>query len=83
MKYADVIAVQIHLSFIAKVAARLQLIRDRKLSVFKALSFQGPHFKDLDRLQVSVGHSTINVIVNDDVEYIYPLHTVGRVKVTG
>lgn len=82
--------VQIHLTTRAKWAARLALYRDGKLSWGKAMQFQGPHFKDTKdtEIEVAVGQSTVNVVVIDkrgikpDVEYIYPLASTGRIKIT-
>ena len=41
--------------------------------------FTGPHFHGVETVAVSEG--TIDVVLPDETVYMYPLHTVARIKV--
>lgn len=84
MKLDSVLAVQIHLQGKALIKAKLAMVK--RLGILGALRYTGPHFETTEGgslLEVAVGQSTVNVVVAEDVEFIYPLHSVGRVKITG
>lgn len=84
MIYDPANEVVIHLRGDALKAAKRET---RKLKGWlAALRFKGPHFRSTDSVDicVAVGSSTINVGCTTDsesIEYVYPLHSVGRVKV--
>lgn len=80
MNYDYVTSVQIHLTGSARRKAAWALYSQGKLTLRQALAFTGPHFTG--GVDVAIGHSTVNVVVdNGSVEYIYPLHTVVRIKI--
>jgi hypothetical protein len=80
MNYDYVTSVQIHLTGSARRKAAWALYSQKKLTFREMLAFTGPHFKG--GVDVAIGHSTVNVCVdNGSVEYIYPLHSVGRIKI--
>lgn len=59
-------------SFERKVEANKAALANRN-------AFTGPHFHGVKN--VLVGASTIDVAFEGGINYLYPLHTVGRVKV--
>lgn len=85
MRFEQVTLAQILLKGSALWRARLALYSQGKLSWHAALAFKGPEFIPDDEVEIEacVGASTINVRcidTNDTVEYIYPLASVGRIK---
>jgi hypothetical protein len=85
MKLDSVLAVQIHLRGSALMRAKLAMVK--RLGIRKAFGYTGPRFSTIEGsgklLEVAVGQATVNVVLNEDVEYVYPLHSVGRIKITG
>lgn len=93
MKYDACTLVKIHLTRAARRAAAFDLFKRRKQrgrtlrqAVRDYFRFTGPCFKlhgeDGD-LEVAVGQTTVNVVVDGNIEYVYPLSTVGRIKIIG
>lgn len=92
MNYDSVVYVGIILKGQALRSARLALYSQHKkhgrlAALRKALRFNGPNFvlsksnEPEPLLEVAVGHTTVNVVCDSSVEYIYPLSTVGRIKI--
>lgn len=93
MNYDPCTLVQIHLNRAARRAAASAMFKRRKelgrtllQAVRDYLRYPGPLFEtqgDDGDLEVAVGQSTVNVVVGNNIEYIYPLSTVGRIKIIG
>ncbi len=83
MTYDEVSEVQIHLNGKARRRAAWSLYLQGKLSFAAAAKYEGPHFvcPPGSFLEVAMGASTVNVVVDSNTEYVYPLHTVGRIKI--
>jgi hypothetical protein len=92
MNYDSVAFVQITLAGAARWSARRALYSQHKkhgrlAALRKALRFNGPTFvlskshQPDPSLEVAVGRTTVNVVCDGSAEYIYPLSTVGRIKI--
>lgn len=86
MRFDTVTRVQIHLRKRQALKAALALYSQGKIRFRDIFSFTGPDFVssfvDGDTgLEVATGHTTVNVVVDGTTEFIYPLNTVGRIKI--
>lgn len=80
--------VKIHLKGAALRRAKIDSFRRGLLTLRGALKFTGPEFKEDAHscLSVAIGAGTVNVTVNlpgagSAIEYVYPLDTVGRIRI--
>lgn len=87
MRFEAAKSVQVHLRDKARKAAASSLFALGRIGWWASYNFRGPFFVSEPKkpVSVSVGHSTVNIRVPDDdgrcLEYVYPLDTVGRVKI--
>ncbi len=89
MRFDTVSRVQIHLRKRQALKAALALYLQGKIRFGEIFTYTGPDFYGavLDSqtedtgLEVAVGHTTVNVVIDGNTEYVYPLNTVGRIKI--
>lgn len=86
MNFLPATHVIIHLQGTALWQSRWQVFKQKGLKA--ALAHTGPHFNwKYNQVAVALGSATVNIRVTDHstddamVEYVYPLSTVGRIKI--
>jgi len=74
--------VKISLTGEARYFSAASLQRQGKLALEDMDEFEGPEFKNVKHHKV-MSSGAVLILTQDDVEYVYPPHSVARVRTTG